>query len=116
MDKIDRLKRHIEVLTKSYDNIILVMDDDLEMEKDKDGKETDQFALKDDKIKIFAEGVKKSAETLDFLFSEITKKQAELEYEISAKAINTDTKQESKTIEESIDEPKKKNSITKHLQ
>lgn len=77
MEKVEKIKRHIEVLKKSYDNIVLVMDDDLEMSTDEDGNMS--VALKDDKIKIFAEGVKKCAETLDFLFNEITSKEKELQ-------------------------------------
>ena len=71
-----RLVKHIEVLKKSYKNIVEVMEEDVDKTKDDNGKET--VSLKDEKIKTYAEGIRKSAETLNYLYSEITEKEKEL--------------------------------------
>lgn len=79
MDKkkdIERIKKHILVLNKAYDNIVEVMEEDVEKKKDDEGN--DIIALKDDKIKTYADGIKKSAETLNYLYSEIVEKEKEL--------------------------------------
>lgn len=76
-EKKEKLEKHIEVLKKSYDNIVEVMEEDVEKKTDDKGKES--VALKDDKIKTYAEGIRKSAETLNYLYSEISEKEKELE-------------------------------------
>lgn len=76
MDKKAHLKKHVEVLKKSYENIVLVMEDDIETKTDEEGKET--ITLKDEKIKTYAEGIKKLAETLNYLYEQIGIKEKEL--------------------------------------
>jgi hypothetical protein len=75
--EINKLKKHIEVLQKSYDNIVEVMSEDVEKETDDNGNT--KIALKDEKIKVYAEGQRKSAETLDFLYLSIIEKQKQLD-------------------------------------
>lgn len=105
--KLERLETHLRVLNKSYDNIISVMEEDVEKKKDKD-TEKETIALKDDKIKTYAEGIKKSAETLDFLFKEITLKEKELEEEKALISQQPDSKKEEQTTQ--------KKTLQKHLQ
>ena len=80
----DRLIRHIKALDNAYENIISVLEEDLDVTK-KEGEE-DRIALKDDKIKAFAEGIEKATKTANFLLEEIKLKEDELN-----KIDNTDT-------------------------
>lgn len=69
-----RLIKHIEALEKSYDNIILILMEDLEFDED-----TGKLELKDFQKKIYAEGLDKSSATADALLERIKVKQTELE-------------------------------------
>ena len=71
-----RLVRHIEALDNAYENIISVLEEDLDTVK-KDGEE-DKIALKDDKIKTYAEGIEKATKTANYLLAEIKIKEEEL--------------------------------------
>jgi len=73
--KINTLLKHISVLEKMYDNIVIVAKEDVEMVETEDGK---KVALKDDKIKAYAQGLKESAETLNYLFEQLELKRKEL--------------------------------------
>ena len=85
MDKIevldvkykDRLIRHIKALDNAYENIIAVLEEDIKVTK-KEG-EADQIALKDDKIKSYADGLEKATKTANYLLEEIKLKQEELD-------------------------------------
>ena len=57
----DKLIEHIEALNKSYDNVILLLNDDLEKDDE------DNVLMKDDKKKTFAEGVMKLGEASEYL-------------------------------------------------
>jgi hypothetical protein len=70
----DKLIEHIEALNKSYDNVILLLNDDLE----KDEK-TSKVSMKDDKKKTFAEGVMKLGEASEYLLVKIKQKNEELD-------------------------------------
>ena len=74
-NKINTLIKHIEVLEKAYENIVKVMSEDVEMEETDEGQ---KVALKDEKIKTYAEGIRKSGETLNFLFEQLEIKRKEL--------------------------------------
>lgn len=74
MDKIKRLESHIEALEKSYENIIQMLNEDIEV-----NKETEKVALKDSQRKVYAEGIQKSAETANSLLQMIDQKTLELE-------------------------------------
>lgn len=84
-----RLIEYIEVLEKAYCNIVKVMNEDIEEKEDEKGVKT--IALKDEKIKTYADGIKNSAQTLKYLFSEITESQKNL------KELDKELKTEEKT-------------------
>lgn len=73
--KINTLLKHISVLEKAYENIVKVMKEDVEMIETDEGK---KVALKDEKIKTYAQGLKESAETLNYLFEQLELKRKEL--------------------------------------
>ena len=77
-EKVKRLKNHIKALNKGYENIIEILNEDVEKKAKKDG-EDEKIALKDDKIKTYADGLLKSAETADAFLSKIQVKETELE-------------------------------------
>lgn len=71
-----RLARHIKALDIAYENIILILEEDVEKKTDKkDGEE--KIALKDAQIKTYAEGIKKAVETANYILAEIKVKQDE---------------------------------------
>ena len=63
----ETLRKHIQALKKSYNNIILILNDDVDLDE-----------LKDEKRKVYAEGIAKSAETAELLLSKIKSKEDEL--------------------------------------
>lgn len=73
LDYEQRLEKHIEALEKSYDNIILMLKEDIE--KTDDGK----IKLKDSQRKVYAEGILKASETADSIIKQIKSKQQELD-------------------------------------
>ena len=97
-----QLEAHIKALEKGYDNVIILLNDDLEKD------ENDEITLKDDKKKIFADGVLKLAEASDALLARIKNKKDELE----------DLQEEGKSPEErskKIEDNKPKKTSTSHL-
>lgn len=70
----ERLSTHIKALEKSYDNIMLLLQQDI----DKDEK-TSEVKLKDSQIEIYAKGILKCSETSDYLLNQIKIKQEELD-------------------------------------
>jgi hypothetical protein len=68
-----KLIEHIEGLNKSYDNVILLLNDDLEKDDE------DNVTMKDDKKKTFAEGVMKLGEASEYLLNKIKEKNEELD-------------------------------------
>ena len=68
-----QLKTHIKALEKGYENIIEILNEDVDRNDD------DEITLKDDKIKAYADGVSKSAQTADELLERIKVKKTELE-------------------------------------
>lgn len=102
-EKIAKLKNHIEALEKGYDNVILILNDDLETDK-----ESGEITLKDDKKKVFVESVGKSAEIADSIFARITDKKKELE-----DLENSDKPQ--KEREQKIEQEKPKKASTRNL-
>ena len=96
--KINTLLKHISVLEKMYDNIVIVAQEDVEMIETDEGK---KVALKDDKIKAYAQGLKESGETLNYLFEQL-----ELKRKVLADLRGEETK-----------EPKKsQDTLNKHLE
>ena len=71
-EKIERLETHIEALQKSYDNMILILNQDVEKDDKGDVK------LKDTQKRIFAEGTMKVAESADSLLSMIDNQKIKL--------------------------------------
>lgn len=98
MDKIevldvkykDRLIRHIKALDNAYENIIAVLEEDIKVTK-KEG-EADQIALKDDKIKSYADGLEKATKTANYLLEEIKLKQEELDKILNPETVIPQTK------------------------
>tara|TARA_R110000772_G_scaffold35637_11_gene85861 strand:+ start:1989 stop:2303 length:315 start_codon:yes stop_codon:yes gene_type:complete len=75
-DYTEKLKKHIEVLEKGYDNLVLVLGEDVEMEEDEEGNKS--VKLKDDKIKTYADGIDKASDALDKQLGRIKSKKEEL--------------------------------------
>tara|TARA_R110000851_G_scaffold159563_1_gene302808 strand:- start:8181 stop:8531 length:351 start_codon:yes stop_codon:yes gene_type:complete len=73
--EIKDMKRHIEVLQKVYNNLILVLDEDVKT-IEKDGVE--EIELKDDKIAIYVNGIDKGSDALDKQLARIKVKKEEL--------------------------------------
>lgn len=73
----ERLIRHIEALDNAYENIISVLEEELETVQ-KEGEE-EKIALKDEKIKTYAEGLEKATKTANYILSEIKIKEEELD-------------------------------------
>jgi len=73
-EKIDRIQKHIDALNKSYDNIILLLSEDIETEP-----ENGKIKLKDTQRKVYAEGIDRSATTASNLLQMITQKEDEIE-------------------------------------
>jgi hypothetical protein len=92
-EQIERLKTHIQALNKGYDNIIEILNEDVEKKPEKEGEE-EKIAIKDDKIKVYAEGLLKSAETADAFLTKIQVKETELENLINPKEPTTVEKQD----------------------
>lgn len=63
-----KLEKHIQALEKAYKNIIDVLNEDIDI-----------ALLRDEKIKVYAEGQLKSADTADALLQKIKEKKEELE-------------------------------------
>ncbi|QQV91511.1 hypothetical protein M1M25_gp075 [Tenacibaculum phage Gundel_1] len=96
-----QLKDHITALEKGYDNLILILKEDVE--KDDEGK----IALKDDKIKSYADGILKAAQASDDFLLRIKTKKTELE----------ELENEGEPIPKEKDKPKNsQNPINKRLQ
>tara|TARA_R100000781_G_scaffold114332_3_gene84863 strand:+ start:2737 stop:3069 length:333 start_codon:yes stop_codon:yes gene_type:complete len=68
-----RIKRHIEALEKSYENLIIILNEDIEKDE-----ETGKVKLKDAQKKVFAEGIMKASEAATSLIKMITDKKKEL--------------------------------------
>ncbi|MFK5981451.1 MAG: hypothetical protein QM499_00940 [Flavobacteriaceae bacterium] len=73
--EIKQLVAHIKALQKGYDNILLLLSEDIKMVVKDD---VESIALKDDKIKTYADGIDKLSESLDKQRDRIKVKQAEL--------------------------------------
>ncbi len=71
-----RLKNHIKALENSYDNIIKVLNEELNVRKNKEGAEV--IALPEDKIKIWAQGQVEMSNSANLLLKEIQEKEKEL--------------------------------------
>jgi hypothetical protein len=68
------LEKHISALETSYENIIMVLNEEIDTDD-----ETGKVKLKDNQKKIFAEGIQKSSETADNLLKMINLRYKELE-------------------------------------
>jgi len=90
-----KLEKHIEALEKSYDNLIEILNEDI----DKDD-ESKKIKLKDHQIKVYAEGVQKSAETANTLLSMIKSKKDELD---GIREQNDDKKPKEQQIKTSVE-------------
>ncbi len=71
----ERLQKHIEALKKSYENIILILNQDIDS-IEKDG--VVMISLKDDKIRVYAQGQAEAMTTSNALLKEIEIKEGEL--------------------------------------
>lgn len=109
----EKLKKHIEALEKAYDNLVEILNEDV----DKDD-ESNKIKLKDHQIKVYAEGVQKSAETANSLLDMIKAKKLELE-SLNKEAQDkpdSDTSEEVKTDDSSDDtEPRGGSAMNDHL-
>lgn len=90
-----KLEKHIQALEKAYKNIIDVLNEDIDI-----------VLLKDEKIKVYAEGQLKSADTADALLQKIKEKKEELE------ALNNPEK----PTKEETSSKKSESSMNKHLE
>lgn len=86
----EKLIEHIKALNKSYDNVILLLNDDLEKDES-----TNKVSMKDDKKKTFAEGVLKLGEASEYLLKKIKEKNEELDA-LNKKSDNDTPRKESK--------------------
>ena len=94
-----RLERHIKALDTAYENIIALLEEDIKKET-KDGDE--KIKLKDYQIKVYSEGIEKTAKTADYLLNEIKSKQIELD-ELNKKS-DGEEKEEKEEKDEKKDE------------
>lgn len=86
----DQLETHITALEKGYENIIEILNEDI------DKNDEGEITLKDDKIKTYADGVLKAAQTADELLSRIKAKKTELEELEQPKKNKEEPKEEQK--------------------
>ncbi len=101
-DYKQQLEEHIKALEKGYDNLISILNEDIEIDI-----ETGKIALKDDKIKSYADGILKAAQASDDFLLRIKSKKTELE----------ELENEGKPITKEKDKPKKsQNPLNKNLQ
>ena len=114
---IERLEAHISALEKSYDNVIMVLNEDVD--KDKDGK----VKLRDSQIKVYAEGVAKSSETANSLLIMIKDKYDELDrlknpdkHKDEDKKSDEDKKDDSDKVEKTIPDDHKSSNLSKYLE
>lgn len=102
-DYKEKLQNHIDALENAYDNIITILNEEIETEE-KDGVK--RIALKDDKIKIYSDGLLKSAETADTILGRIRDKKEEL--------FKLEHPEQAKEKKEKTAEPNK-SKLNKHL-
>lgn len=72
MDKKERLEKHIKALEKGYDNLLLILNQDLEKNED------NQVKLKDTAKEEYAKGVLKVAHTSNEVLAMINKANIDL--------------------------------------
>jgi hypothetical protein len=104
-----RLKRHIKALDTAYENIITILEEDVKKESKKEG-EDEKIALKDDKIKTYADGLEKAAKTANYLLTEIKTKQEELDL------LNKPKKNSKQVEDEEVIETTQDHQLEKHLE
>lgn len=85
----ERLISHIEALDVSYENIIQMLNEEIEVDED-----TGKVKLKDAQRKLYAEGILKSSETAEALLRQIKIKQAELDEINEVKKIKIEEEKE----------------------
>jgi len=113
----DRIIKHIEALTKAYDNIIDVLNQDLKKKDSKDDKSEEEFALKDAQIKTYADGILKASEAADKLLDQIRLKYIQLEnlQKIEKAEKEGANKEEVDLDDEGIFDPEKTYKLSKYL-
>lgn len=114
----DRLIKHVEALTRAYDNVIEVLNQELKKKDSKDDdKKDEQLALKDAQIKTYADGIMKASEAADKLLDQIRLKYIQLENLEKAEKAEAEGKDKSEVDinDEGSFDPEKTYQLSKYL-
>lgn len=105
----ERLKKHIEALETAYDNVIVVLNEDIK--KDDKG----DIKIKDTQKKIFAEGIDKLSNTADDLMKKIKESRNELDKLNKPKPKKEGEGEKTPEIEEPKEEGSSNSNLNDHL-